>query len=490
MSTSHPHERFRHIAILLGVAAFVVCARGTGYGQNVNVLLKLSPENSRVMVEGSCPPNSHWSFRDSYAGVLGLGNRVDRFVVLDENDGEIPTRKIAPGQFDSAKPASRFRYEVNLTPPLSGSDSSRVSWLNDQRGLLMLADLLPIFSSNVNGANVTFQTPASWAVFSDEKQGSQALVTEIDRAVFAVGGKLRSSQITESGMTFRLVLDGEWAFADGEVQEMAGKILKAHREVFEVTPGRQGTLILFHFPRPAPANQWSAETRGATVTLLLGKLPSKVGALAQLSTPLTHELFHLWVPNALALEGDYDWFYEGFTVYQAARTAVRLDLLTFPELLNAIARANDAAGPSTNALSLIEASGKRWTTGQPFVYSKSMVVAFLYDLRMRSASRGKRSLDNVYRDVIEKHSQRTASADGNDAAIMALAVDAAAEDFVRKFIRNPVTIDLATELAPFGLQVETFGLRTRISVNEKLNKKQRDLLRQLGYNDAVRAPRH
>jgi hypothetical protein len=61
------------------------------------------------------------------------------------------------------------------------------------------------------------------------------------------------------------------------------------------------------------------------------------------------------------------------------------------------------------------------------------------------------------------------------------------QDFIRQFIREPVTISLASELAPFGLQVETFGLRTRVSVGEQLSKPQRDLLRELGYNDAARS---
>ena len=70
-----------------------------------------------------------------------------------------------------------------------------------------------------------------------------------------------------------------------------------------------------------------------------------------------------------------------------------------------------------------------------------------------------------------------------------LAVDQAAEQFVRQFIRDAVTINLANELAPFGLQVETVGLRTRMAVKDNLSKQQRDLLRELGYNDAVRSPR-
>ena len=43
---------------------------------------------------------------------------------------------------------------------------------------------------------------------------------------------------------------------------------------------------------------------------------------------------------------------------------------------------------------------------------------------------------------------------------------------------QPAKIDLRQELAPFGLKVETFGLRTRISVSEDPTKQQRDLLRQ------------
>lgn len=479
---------------MLGTLVFVACGSVPALAQQVGVVIRVLPESNHVAVEVSGPPRSAWSFRDSYAGVLGLGNRVERFAALDDSGAEISTRKLAPGQFDSAKTASRFRYEVNLTPRLGRADSARISWLNQQRGLLMLADLLPIISDEnprEHAAIVRFQAPESWAVQSNDQESSQTAVTvsDIDRAVFAVGNNLRISRMTESGMSFRLITDGEWAFADADVMEMTSRILKAHREVFGAMPAKQGTLILFPFPGPAGASQWSAETRGATVTLLLGRLPSKIGALAQISTPLTHELFHLWVPNALALEGDYDWFYEGFTVYEAARTAVRLDLLTFPEFLNSIARAFDASNPQMNSVSLIEAAGRRWTTGESAVYSQSMIVAFLYDLRMRSASHGKKSLDNVYRAILQKHSSAAASSNGNEGTTQALATDEASESFVRQFIRSPVTLNLAHELAPFGLAVETVGLRTRIGISEKLNKQQRDLLRELGYNDVVRSPR-
>jgi predicted metalloprotease with PDZ domain len=301
-------------------------------------------------------------------------------------------------------------------------------------------------------------------------------------------------------MTLSFVSDGDWAFTDGEALELAGKVLKAHHEVIGSMPSKQAALILFPFPQNAAASKWSAETRGSTVTLLMGKLPSKVAALAQLSTPLTHELFHLWVPNALALEGNYDWFYEGFTIYQAARTAVRLNLLTFQEFLNAMGRAYDgyASGVDRDRWSLIEASKRRWTVGESVVYQKSMLIAFLYDLKLRSESHGKHSLDDVYRDIFRQSrslagnpgdggSLRGQGTDGNDAAISALVRASGTQDFAQAFIQRAATIDLPAELDPLGLRVERLGLRTHLSVNESLTRRQRDLLRELGYNDYVRS---
>ena len=486
-------------------ALWLGCLASGVKAQQVNVTVHVFPGSAgHVVIEGNCEPTKVWSFRNDYAGISDLGARVDGLKLFDPAGAEVPARKIAPGQFEAATAAGKFRYEVNLAPPARASDAARVSWLNKEQGLLMLADLLPVSQSKAansrESVKVLFKLPAFCAVYSNEKESAQGgfEVAAADRAVFVVGTHLRSSRTNVSGMTFGLVTDGDWAFADGEALKLGADVLKMDREVFGAMPSKQGTLILLPFPQPAAVSMWSAETRGSTVTLLMGKLPSKTAALSQLSVPLTHELFHLWVPNALALTGDYDWFYEGFTVYQAARTAVRLGMLTFQEFLNAIARAYDAyaVAADRDRWSLVEASKRRWTAGAPSVYSKSMVVAFLYDLKLRSQSRGKRSLDDVYRKMFQDYhssdagSNRVAAGqrtDGNDAAAIALAGDSGIQGFVQGFIREPVTISLASELAQFGLRVETFGLRTRLSVGEQLSKPQRDLLRELGYNDSARS---
>src|SRR6266852_8172850 len=283
-------------AVLLCSFASVVSAR------QVNVVIQPPVDgHARAFIEVIWGPVRIWSFPNSYAGVTELGNRIERLEAFDATGVEIPVRKIAPGQFEAAQSAARFRYEVNLSPPVQLSDAARVSWLNPARGLLMLADLLPTEvrkapdgdrrDKPAESAIVRFMMPNSWAVYSNESQNAAGdfpvlargdvqkelafAVPDVDRAVFAVGSQLRVSQMSASGMTLRLVADGEWAFADGEALKLGADVLKMHREVFGAKPSTQGTLILLPFPQPAPASKWSAETRGSTVTLLMGKVRSE-----------------------------------------------------------------------------------------------------------------------------------------------------------------------------------------------------------------------
>ena len=492
----------RKTILLLFSLALVCVAAPVIEAQQSRFSVQIVPgPTARAIVRGAGEPTKTWSFRDAYAGVLGLGKRIENFTVTAADRSNVPVRNIAPGQFESAMPASEFRYEVRLSPPSIAADSARVSWLNTERGLLMLADLLPVSPSSTTASHevISLDLPAGWSSYSTNRAaGEQIEIRNPDRTVLALGKHLRIATEKISGMSLTFVADGDWAFQDNESIEIASKVLRVHFNTFGSMPFREAAVMLFPFPQATDGSQWSAETRGATVSLLMGRLPSKVAALAQLSTPLTHELFHLWVPNGLALDGDYDWFYEGFTIYQAARAAVRLDLLTFNEFLNAIARASDGyrSANEPDRLSLIEASQRRWTTGETSVYSKSFVIAFLYDLRLRNSSHGKRSLDNMYRDLFKRYSsalaigaERKAESNGNDAAVNALTASLGSEDFVRVFVRNPVSINLSAELSPFGLTIESVGRRTQITVNEKLSKPQRDLLRQLGYNNVTSASR-
>ena len=152
-------------------------------------------------------------------------------------------------------------------------------------------------------------------------------------------------------------------------------------------------------PVAVGSTKWRAETRGSTVVLLIDPAAGFTNWVGQLGVIFTHELLHLWVPNSLRLDGDYDWFFEGFTLYVALRTALDLKIINFKEFLDTLARVYDWHPLDLNHQSLIEASERRWTTPGSFVYDKGMLVAFLYDLLLRNESGGTTRLAGKYREL-------------------------------------------------------------------------------------------
>jgi predicted metalloprotease with PDZ domain len=479
-------------ALIFILACHTGSLRAQSIKGSINII-SLAPPRVRVEGERATPTNI-WSFRNTYASVVGIGERIENVALADAQGVSLPVRKLAPGEWKSDGPATRFRYEVKLDAPLMTTDAAYVSWLAAEHGFLMTVDLLPR-SASVDGkaesASLSLVLPPGWNVGSTEMKSGDGLyeLKDTERAVFFVGKNLREKRERIDATSFAFVTTGEWAFTDEDAAHMASSILKEHADTFGGTMQERVMLALAPYPRPMGAERWSAETRGNTIVLLAGRSPSKTAALARLSVPLTHELFHLWVPNGIVLEGDYDWFYEGFTMYQAMRAAARLNLLTFGDFLNAIGRAFDAYAAASNRdkLSLVDASGRRWTGPPALIYHKGMLVAFLYDLTLRRKTGGKRSLDDVYRALYRRHRGAQTRTDGNAAVLAALNEPSDMREFTRQYVESASTIDLAAMIAPFGLRIETGGVRTRVVVNDSLRREQRDLLRKFGYNAETRA---
>jgi predicted metalloprotease with PDZ domain len=477
----------------LALSALILMLSGVSAARaeelNVSVsLVSLAP--ARVKIEGERTGGTRaWSFRNIYANVMNLGERIENLSLTDASGASVAVRKLAPGEYEAASPATRFSYEVRLDAPAFETDAAHVSWLTDERGFLMLGDLLPLAANEkgggATGAIIHLNFPQSWTIASSLNAGAEGRfeVADVESAVFFVGQKLRQKRERVGSMEFKFVTAGEWAFSDEDFAGMAADILKDHAATFGGFARGSAMLVLTPFPRAAGADHWSAETRGQTVMLLSGKLPSKTAALSQLSFPLAHELFHLWIPNGLALDGDYDWFYEGFTLYQALRAGIRLNLLTFQDYLNALGRAFDAYKTGREPLSLLDASKQRWTLQPALVYNKGMLVAFLYDLTLRQQTKGKHSLDEIYRELFRLYHAPESRKDGNAAVLAVLSEAGGMQEFTRRYIESASAIDLPGAIAPFGLQLEPGGVRTHISVSVSLSGAQRDLLRKFGYNE-------
>lgn len=479
----------KNISRVCGVLFFLHMAL-TSNAQELDVTIKIvSTAPARVQVEGKrTTAAAAWSFRNIYGSVSGLGARIENLRLADETGSEVAVRQLAPGEFEAARPATRFSYGLKLDPPAFVTDAAHVSWLAGDHGLLMLGDVLPL---PVSKASVRLTLPPGWGALSTDEKNSAGVfeLSEAADAVFIVGRNLRERRGRVGGMSFTLATAGEWAFTDGEATDSINELLKDYEKIFGGPPRQRVLIALAPPPRPAPASFWSAETRGGTVTLLSGRMPTKLTATAQLGGALGHELLHLWVPNALALEGNYDWFYEGFTNYLALRAGVRRGQLTFQDYLNALGRAFDSykSARGTRELSLADASQRRWSDGTSLVYSKGMLVAFLYDLTLLTRSRGKSSLEDAYAELFRRHRSGMKREDGNRAVVNVLSSPQGMSDFTSLYVQGAAEINLAASVEPFGLEIVSGGVRTHLAVVASPSGAQRDLLRKLGYNDKLDA---
>ncbi|HEY0761167.1 MAG TPA: hypothetical protein VGD61_02230 [Pyrinomonadaceae bacterium] len=447
-------------------AAAIARANGSN-----TVTINVAPSGEvRIEAHSSSTPNS-WSFRNSYAGILGIAERIDDFRAATSSDQDAKARKIATGEFRSEFEAGKISYRVNVSKPAAG-DVSHVSWIAGDYGLLMLADLLPQDFKNVS---VQFDLPAGWSVASGNSGDTNF---DPEKAIFFVGRSFRQAGKSVEGMKVTTVLGGTWPFKDRDVLSAATKVMKNYVELTGFKLSANSFIMIAPLPVKVGSIKWRAETRGSTVVLLIDPAASFDHWVGQLSVIFTHELLHLWVPNALQLEGDYDWFFEGFTLYTALQTALKLKIVNFKEYLDTLARVYDSYLSYADDLSLIDASERRWTTPGSLVYDKGMLVAFLYDLRIRKESGGNATLADRYRELFSGHV--AAKANGNEAIIALLDSAPAMNGFAKIYVENSAKLELEQVLPAYGLTLNSSARQSELRVNPKLNAEQKQLLRSLG----------
>jgi hypothetical protein len=452
------------------VLLFILLSSGVASAETNHVTISVSgPGQIKVEAKLSDPLRS-WSFRNAYAGVLGIAERVDEFRAITGSGQDAGAKKIATGEFRSEFDATRITYNVRVSE-ITGANVSHVSWLSGDYGVLMLADLLP---QELTNFSIDFNLPAGWQVDSTNSRLDE-------KSVLLVGRSLRKSATTIEQMPLDLVISGVWKFKDSDVLETAGNVLKKYLELTGYRLRGRSTVLIAPLPVAVGSTKWRAETRGSTVLLLIDPAASFTNWIGQLGVIFTHELLHLWVPNSLRLDGDYDWFFEGFTLYIALQTALDLKIINFKEFLATLARVYDSYLSYPDDQSLIDASERRWTTSGSFVYDKGMLAAFLYDLQLRTQSAGKITLADRYRELFARHAADHRNA--NEAIIALLGSSPAAKDFTKSYIENSTRLELERLLPPYGLTLDSSGSSSQLRVSRALSPDQKRLLRSLGLRD-------
>lgn len=432
--------------MILGLWAVFTCLTSVNVQAQIQTRVKItvSPANEISVEADLAVPSRSWSFRNAYAGVLGIGERIDGF----RANGAV-ARKLAAGEFRSEQNAGRIDYIVRMRRP-SPASVAHVTWLTEDHGILMFADLLP---QAIEAFNVEFVLPSGWTIHSalTPEANGHYNVFEPDNAMFFVGRAIRrdSKKQLESFVT------GTWPFKDSVASNAAARVMEKYLNLTGFKLPAKPVVMLAPLPVQTGSTKWRAQTRGSTVLVLMDPHAQMGNWKGQLEIIFTHEVLHLWVPNSLALQGAYDWFFEGFTLYTALLMALDLKAIDMTEYFDTLGRVNDSYLSYEDNGSLIDASERRWTSATPIVYDKGMLVAFLYDLLIREESGGKSTVLDRYRELFDRPAAERAN--GNDVIIKLLSSTPAAADLVRKYVDGHAPLELESVLK--GLRTDKKRLK-------------------------------
>ena len=466
----------------------VLLANQNAFAQTVEARIGLAA-NGEISIEGSIAERKesdgkNWSFLQTYADAENLARRIRDLRLFDRDGNEIPHKKFAAGEFVAERPAEKFSYRINLRPSENTISNAHISWLSEARGLLMPNDLLPQFGDAKVSAKISFDLPEDWKISTNEKKidARSFLIEDAENAVFLIGRDFREQEIVVDQTRLIFTVLGEWQFGDELAHEMTEEILREYTELFGGIPVQRASVFLLPFPEDIGLDRWRAETRGRNIVILSSRMIAESFARQRLHEQLRHELFHLWIPNALGLSGDYAWFYEGFAVYQALKTGLGLGQIRFEDFLNTLEQANFLEQKRNSSVSLIEGSETRWSGADAgSVYAKGLLVAFLCDAALLDKSRGKTGLREIFRKLYRTHGAAE-KREANPSVLKVLNGFEELSPIIARYIEGTEKIEWAKYLAVFGIENAGNKTNANLKLKSKLSGREKALLKKLGYN--------
>lgn len=464
------------------------------FGQTVGTVITANENSTVISVTGSLKDKRsiknprNFSLVRVLPGSENLARRISDVTLFGADGKEVEFKKLLDGEYLAENDIASWSYKIDLEVPKERNAAAHISWISNDRGILMLSDLLPLAAQVKDNITVVrFELPQGWKIHSTEKMNVQDvfLTPAAGNAVFYTGKDWRERKIPGGSFDLSLAISGEWLFSDEEAATAVKDIFTEYRKLFSSTldPAVNAKIAITKFPIAASAGSWEAETRGRNVTIISTDMPFKTQSLQRLHEQLRHEIFHLWLPNGVNLSGRYDWFYEGFALYQSLKTGVALNQIRFEDFLDTLSRAHNIDSIQTRRLSLIEASQNRWNGADTLVYARGMLVAFLCDVSLLQSSKGRSSITDIFRTLYASHRPPNPTADANASILKIMEFHPQLASLAEKYIKGSQKIDWRVELESAGIENEPGNSQTNLRVKAKLSRRQKALLDKLGYNN-------
>lgn len=457
---------------------------------------EISPENHSLKIQcqlAEVPPNSKIALRflARFAGIENLSERVSTLRIKDENDQRLLPEILGNGlyRFSSKNsPAIKINFELRLSQMREAArdpgNYALTSSLSREAGFLLLSDLLPeICISNQcqdNNLQLSLKLPAEWSTATTEaKTDDFYTIPDWRKATFFIG-KLRRKTLQANQMKVEVAIAGEHSIRDEEVTNIAKAIADEQSKMLGAVNKNNYLVTLAPFPIPITGLRSSALTRGRTVIMMMNAEPAEKLALKHFQKHLAHEMFHYYLPEGLTVRENFDWFWEGFTRYLALLTLHRLRLFDLPVMLEEMSYEYQfySYNPLRNKLSLVDLSPEKFANPASYelIYHKGTLVAWLYDLELRTQTDGRKNVLTVMRDLYQAYGNNQQEI-GNREIVEALGKAAKLDSFTNDYIKGTKEIDLTERLKKYGLSVE--GNVTKLSIKPKWSNKQRVLIEGL-----------
>ncbi len=378
-------------------------------------------------------------------------------------DAALTFHRVDPSRFevDGHQPGDTVRLIYRVYAPLLSDDSSQIdashAYLNGSSIFLTNAESLD------KKQRVELSLPTGWKIATALTPAENSFTAVdyqelIDAPIEA--GKFVERTRTQHGITIRVAVHGDAQSSGDPVPihffDRVFALLDAEIKHVGAAPFHN-YLILIH--RSNVLGKLAALEHARSCSIVL-PADEREEVVIELYYAIAHEMFHAW--NARKLRPadltPYDltriqtsrslWFSEGFSDYYAhlvmRETELWSDGKYRARLSEQLTRAAEVAD---SGLTAAESSQLAWQVPDELAedtafYARGQVIAYGLDAAIRQQSGGKRSLDDVMKNLLSQTSRGPLAVDG---AVLTRAVESISGPTVAKYVRawseNPREVD-------------------------------------------------
>jgi predicted metalloprotease with PDZ domain len=413
---------------------------------------------------------------------------VQELTAEDPDGNPLPWKKTAKNTWlieTGEISRARIRYRI-----YGHEMSVRTNWIGAEFALLNgAATVLTVRGREKEEHHIRVTPPRTWAgvwtqLAVDPKIESTPhtfafLAHDLDEVVDSpiLAGNPAVHDFEVDGVPFSLLNVGEGGLWDGERSAADTRtIVETYRTMYGSLP-----LDRYLFMNLIVEGRGGLEHKNSSVLMtsryVFRRRPAYIDWLGLVS----HEFFHVWNvkrsrPEALG-PFDYEnenytralWVAEGVTAYYTDLVPCRAGLTQPEEYLKVLGDLIDKLQntPGRGHQSLEESSHDAWiklyrpdeNTANTTVsyYLKGALVTWLLDVEIRSATGGKRSLDDVMRLLFERYSGERGFSDQDVQSIIEKVAGQSLPEFFDRYVRGREELDYDPALASLGLRFKPFG---------------------------------